>query len=301
MHPKDGGKDKHGSQSAFQAGAVWSGRWGGMPGQLYFKIEKAHLPQELALPPVSDGDSQVQHVGRWIETHASQRQLSAPSSNPARQEGSKAAHGQAVINLWSPVIPMKTLCILICPVEINQSGISVAGGSGWLCFFVRTQGSVYTDCSITRFSVSLAREASELTCVSPLAQSLLDKSPSLASRQASWLCSSLQTQLLAPRSLWEVGQTTPTSACESRVGKCPDVSQKCDCISENLAFSWWSKQWAFLFIECWKNKYAREGLVLTASKALSYFWLFFLPLGTWEHSTNLNQRCMIVLCIQQRS
>lgn len=153
----------------------------GSPGQLYFKIEKAHLPQELALPPVSDGDSQVQHVGRWIETHASQRQLNTPSSNPAnpaRQEGSKAAHGQAVINLWSPVIPMKTLCILICPVEINQSWISVAGVLGWLCFFIRTQGSVYMDGSIVRFSVSSAREDSELTFVSPLSQSILDKSTS---------------------------------------------------------------------------------------------------------------------------
>lgn len=71
----------------------------GASGQLYFKIEKAHLPQELALPPVSDGDSQVQHVRRWIETHLSQQQLNAPSSNQAWQEGSKAAHGQAVINL----------------------------------------------------------------------------------------------------------------------------------------------------------------------------------------------------------
>lgn len=71
----------------------------GDPGQLYIKIENTHLPQELALPPVSDGDSQVQHIGRRIETHVSERQLNAPSSNQARQEGSKAAHGQAVINL----------------------------------------------------------------------------------------------------------------------------------------------------------------------------------------------------------
>lgn len=108
--------------------------------------------------------------------------------------------------------------------------------------------------------------------------------------RASWTSNALQVYKLVidlgftnttvgTRSVWEVGQTTPTSACESRVGKCPDVSQKCDCISENLAFSWWSKQWAFLFIECWKNKYAREGFTLTASKALSYFWLLFPLLG----------------------
>lgn len=92
------GKTNTGASLPFRLELCGRGGWG-MPGQLYFKIEKAHLPQKLALPPVSDGDSQVQHVGRWIETHASQRQLSAPSSNPARQEGSKAAHGQAVINL----------------------------------------------------------------------------------------------------------------------------------------------------------------------------------------------------------
>lgn len=40
-------------------------------------------------------------------------------------------------------------------------------------------------------------------------------------------------------------------------------------------FSWWSKQWTFLFIECWKNKYAKECLFLTGFKTPCYFWLFF--------------------------
>lgn len=156
------------------------------------------------------------------------------------------------------------------------------------------------DCSIPGFSVSLAREA-ELTFVSPTPPR----------HRTSWTSNSSQVYKLviilgftnttvSMRSVWEVGQTTPTSACESRVGKCPDVSQKCDCISENLAFSWWSKQWAFLFIECWKNKYARGGLRLTASKALSYFWLFFPPLLGLENIQQTWIRDVWLFCVYIR-
>ena len=52
------------------------------------------------------------------------------------------------------------------------------------------------------------------------------------------------------------------------------------------------KQWTFLFIERWKNKYAKKCLFLTGSKTPSYFCLF--SLRAWEHSTNVNRRCFIV-------
>ena len=39
-------------------------------------------------------------------------------------------------------------------------------------------------------------------------------------------------------------------------------------------FSWWSKQGTFLFIECWKNKYAKECLFLKGFKTPCYFCLF---------------------------
>ena len=55
------------------------------------------------------------------------------------------------------------------------------------------------------------------------------------------------------------------------------------------------KQWTFLFIERWKNKYAKKCLFLTGSKTPSYFCLF--SLRAWEHSTNVNRRCFIVPCV----
>ena len=55
------------------------------------------------------------------------------------------------------------------------------------------------------------------------------------------------------------------------------------------------KQWTFLFIERWKNKYAKKCLFLTGSKTPSYFCLF--SLRAWEHSTNVNWRCFIVPCV----
>lgn len=80
-------------------------------------------------------DSQIQHAHK--DTHVTPRQLSAPSSKQVPTERFKVCTWPGVTNLWSPIIRMKTLCILICPVEINQSRVSGEGIASQLHFSIK--------------------------------------------------------------------------------------------------------------------------------------------------------------------
>lgn len=111
---------------------------------------------------------------------------------------------------------MQTLCILICPVEINHSRVSVAGLASQPRSLKRWKGSVSAEFYVSRRrKVLIATEASRGTFVSPST-----KVPNTPSQGECKLRRCTQAAgLLARGSLARAGRTTRELACDSPAGK----------------------------------------------------------------------------------